>query len=282
MNSELKSKLKKCEQKCEPGGCKSCAADFIVGAIEKMHEYRAMFGNIDDENQIKEFVRNDMIRFINDNNEESQNILIKQAQDSALNNCDADKFEILNMSRGPMWMLVNTTIFSSGTRELEFMVDAMGEQLETLLDRYCMSDVSARIGGGDGSNCDWEEYEATKKYLVKIDDIIQDTLYKIPDESKLITALLGFVDIQGMLDARVKRLFEEDMVCPDEVKVVKLICMKRLNECMEQLMNPRLTFTRLNRRQRMSCTNNLRDKIDNRMVILLRNEVEKGLEDLQN
>ena len=121
-----------------------------------------------------------------------------------------------------MWMLVNTTIFSE-VDELEVMVDAMITQLEELLQQYCGSDVIAPvpINGDEGPNCEWEEYEQTKEYLIKVDEIIQEALFKAKDDSAQMTALLGFVDIQGQYDKRVKKLFENELVCPDEVKMIK-------------------------------------------------------------
>ena len=121
-----------------------------------------------------------------------------------------------------MWMLVNTTIFS-GVDELEVMVDAMVDQLEELLQQYCGSDkvAPAPLNEDEGANCAWEEYEQTKEYLIKVDEIIQESLFKAKDDSAQMTALLGFVDIQGLYDKRVKKLFENELVCPDEVKMIK-------------------------------------------------------------
>ena len=54
-----------------------------------------------------------------------------------------------------------------------------------------------------------------------MDDIIQEALFKGDDDSGRTTALLGFVDIQALLDARVKKLFEEALACPGEVEIIK-------------------------------------------------------------
>lgn len=101
------------------------------------------------------------------------------------------------------------------------MVGAMVEQLDSMLTKYCGSEEVAKSRGPEGPNCDWEEYEQTGKYLGKVDEIIQDALFKTPDDSDQMTALLGFVDIQQKLDKRVKTLFEEELVCPDEVNILK-------------------------------------------------------------
>ena len=93
-----------------------------------------------------------------------------------------------------MWMLVNTTIFS-GVDELEVMVDAMITQLEELLKQYCGADEvgPVRIIGDEGPNCEWEEYQQTKEYLIKVDEIIQESLFKEANDKSKLHAVLGFV-----------------------------------------------------------------------------------------
>ena len=55
----------------------------------------------------------------------------------------------------------------------------------------------------------------------QVDQIIQDALFKAQDEDAQVTALLGFVDVQELFDKRVKKLFENDLQCPDEVDTIK-------------------------------------------------------------
>jgi len=217
-----------------------------------------------------------MIRFINDNDENSRDILIEQATSQVVNECETQKLEIYKKLKAPMWMLVNTTIFSD-IAEVEVMVGAMVEQLDSMLTKYCGSEEVAKSRGPEGPNCDWEEYEQTGKYLGKVDEIIQDALFKTPDDSDQMTALLGFVDIQQKLDKRVKTLFEEELVCPDEVNILKQTYMIQVNRCMAEFMNRNLKFSQMSRSQRMSCTKNLRDSMEERMAELLQREVEKSL-----
>jgi len=282
VNTELKTKLKDCQAQCGPGGCESCAADVLYDAIAKMNDYRTFFNNTDDEESKKEFVRTDMIKYINDNNNEAREILIKKATEGEIDDCEKEKADIYKMTKAPMWMLVNTTIFS-GVDELEVMVDAMITQLEELLIQYCGSDevVSAPQTGDDGPNCEWEEYEQTKEYLIKVDEIIQESLFKAKDDSAQMTALLGFVDIQGLYDKRVKKLFEEELVCPDEVKMIKKEYMTQLNKCMAEFMNGKLKFSEMSRLQRISCTKELRNAMESRMGKLLQFELEKSLNEIE-
>merc|ERR1711892_99099 len=282
VNTELKTKLKDCQAQCGPGGCESCAADVLYDAIAKMNNYRTFFNNTDDEESKKEFVRTDMIKYINDNNNEAREILIKKATEGEIDDCEKEKADIYKMTKAPMWMLVNTTIFS-GVDELEVMVDAMITQLEELLIQYCGSDEvpTSPNTSDDGPNCEWEEYEQTKEYLIKVDEIIQESLFKAKDDSAQMTALLGFVDIQGLYDKRVKKLFEEELVCPDEVKMIKKEYMTQLNKCMAEFMNGKLKFSEMSRLQRISCTKELRNAMESRMGKLLQFELEKSLNEIE-
>merc|ERR1712128_256744 len=282
VNTELKTKLKDCQAQCGPGGCDSCAADVLYDAIAKMNDYKTFFNNTDDEEAKKEFVRGDMIKYINDNNNEAREILIKKATEGEIDDCEKEKADIYKMTKAPMWMLVNTTIFS-GVDELEVMVDAMITQLEELLIQYCGSDEvpTSPNTSDDGPNCEWEEYEQTKEYLIKVDEIIQESLFKAKDDSAQMTALLGFVDIQGLYDKRVKKLFEEELVCPDEVKMIKKEYMTQLNKCMAEFMNGKLKFSEMSRLQRISCTKELRNAMESRMGKLLQFELEKSLNEIE-
>lgn len=94
VDSALKSKLKDCEAEFGPGGCDSCAAEVIYDSVAKMNDFKDFFQNSDDNNQKMEFVRSDMIRFINDNDEKSRDILIEQATSQVVNECDTQKLEI--------------------------------------------------------------------------------------------------------------------------------------------------------------------------------------------
>jgi len=282
VNTELKAKLKDCQAQCGPGGCDSCAADVLYDAVAKMNDYKTFFKNTDDEEAKKEFVRSDMIKFINDNNNEAREILIKKATEGEVDECEQEKSDIYKMTKAPMWMLVNTTIFS-GADELEVMVDAMITQLEELLKKYCGADevTQTRQVGDEGPNCEWEEYQQTKEYLIKVDEIIQESLFKAKDDSAQMTALLGFVDIQGLYDKRVKKLFEDELVCPDEVKTIKKEYMSQLNKCMAEFMNGKLKFSEMSRLQRISCTKELRNAMETRMGGLLKAELEKSLNEIE-
>ena len=119
-------------------------------------------------------------------------------------------------------MLVQTAIQGEDLNELVIMVGTMKELLQQQLGNYCDGDDDVVTSQkGEGPKCDWQEYEHTKEYTIKLDEIIQDSLYKDPEKDSQLNAILGFVEVQEMIDKRVKSLFEAELVCPEEVSVVK-------------------------------------------------------------
>ena len=64
-----------------------------------MDEYKSVFNNTDDDEAKKEFVRTDMIKFINDYNSMNRDILITKATDGKLEECDEDKLEVITMTK---------------------------------------------------------------------------------------------------------------------------------------------------------------------------------------
>ena len=122
-------------------------------------------------------------------------------------------------------MLVNTTIFEAEgeVSQVTTMIEAMKAQLDELHNKYCQTDTSIPETRKDKDevNCEWLELENTKEYLVQIDKIIQDSLFKAKDEEQRKGAMLGFVELRILFDARVTQLFKEGVVCPDELMEIK-------------------------------------------------------------
>ena len=118
-----------------------------------------------------------------------------------------------------MWMLVNTTIFET-LENVAAMVSVMDDELKNKRGDYCNNDDTPPPPST--TNCEWEEYENTKTYLVEVDKTIQENLFKAADspDAKRDT-LLGFVQIQSQFDARVKKLFEDEVRCPEELEQIK-------------------------------------------------------------
>ena len=103
----LEVKLSECQLSCGDG-CNSCAADVLQTNLDKMNSYLEAFENIEDNESKKEFVRSDMIKYINEVNSERREILISKAKatdEPTSPDCESEKLEIYKMTKGPMWML---------------------------------------------------------------------------------------------------------------------------------------------------------------------------------
>ena len=164
----LELKLSDCQLSCG-GGCNSCAAEVLQDSLDKMKSYLEAFENLEDEESKKDFVRSDSIKYINEVNNDRREILISKAKatdDPSLPDCESEKLEIYKMTKGPMWMLVNATIFGE-IAEVETVITTMISMLEKLIDDYCTDGKVPDQPQNSQRNCQWEEYTETKEYLEK-------------------------------------------------------------------------------------------------------------------
>merc|ERR1719210_2276973 len=111
-NTDLKSQLKNCQNEFCPNSCDSCAAEVLFDAVDKMNDFKNFFNSTDDEESKRDFVRSELIKYINDIGNDAREILIKKAKEGKLEECEEEKSGIYKTIKPPMWMLVNTTIFA--------------------------------------------------------------------------------------------------------------------------------------------------------------------------
>merc|ERR1712123_10851 len=275
VSNNLSTKLSSCQVNCGPDGCDSCAADIIYDSIAKLNDYEIFLNSSVDDSAKRDFIQGDMMKYINDINAQTKEILIKKVMEGDIDSCEKENLEIIGVLKQPFWMLVQTAIQGEGEVQLEIMIGTLVELLKQQLENYCAKgNNQKRINQEEGPKCDWEEYEQTKEYLIKVDEIIQDSLFKDPNESSKLDAILGFVEIQGMVDKRVKKLFEDQLVCAEEVSIIKKQYMLQLNKCMAQFMNNNLKFSKMSRIQRISCTKELRNTMEERVTTLLKKELD--------
>ena len=222
-SNELKDKVTDCQKEFCPNDCESCAADILVEAKDKMEFFKeSTLAGSDDEATKKDSIRTDLIKYITDTGNEARKILTEKAS-GPISACETEKLDTYEILKAPMWMVVNTTIFSD-IAMVEEMVEAMIANLNEMIDARCGSDTVI-VKVNNALNCEWDEYEETKNYLEIVDGIIQKNLFKAPEDAEAeqakVEALLGFVDIQAAFDRRVKALFEANLECPDEAKQIK-------------------------------------------------------------
>lgn len=276
--SKIGGLVRKVEAKvstCNP--CNSCAKDILEEAIQKMADYLESFETDRDDSSKLEFVRSDMISYINKNTKEARDLLEKKIEaDGDLNKCDREKLDTFNKCKPPMWMLVNYTIFQE-LPEVTEMITTMEDQLKQKLDMACEGGPTTPPPTTTDTGCEWEEYEHTKEVLELVDETIQNSIFKGKDKGQI---LLGFLQIQEMFDNRVKKLFEDGVQCRDELTKIKTIYMPQLGDCMTDFMNPKLDFENLKRQERILCIKGLRSTMEGRNTQLLQFELESSLSGL--
>lgn len=281
-SATLKNLLKECKAGCGPEGCDSCGAEVLYEMLEKMEYYMQIYNDTEsgrepvDQN---DEVRRDLMKYISSNSEDSSKILGKKIEGN-MDDCDQEKMDVYNRTKNPMWMLVNTTIFTEGIEEPLVMVETMVEMLKQLLQEYCAGEEAPIRKTKEGPSCEWEEYEQTGEYINKIDEIIQESLFKPKGDSAKRDAQFGFVEINGLLNKRVEKLFSDGMVCPNEATAIKKEWMPELNGCMSAFMNNKLKFTQMTRLERIDCTKSLRTNMERRRSDLLSQELEKSIDQI--
>jgi hypothetical protein len=271
----------------QPGACPepgSCAVEIIEDTKSKMEEFMDNFETAADPADSVQFVRNELMKFITGINEKATEIITMKAMLDAgesLDDCTGVKAEVYEKIKGPLWMLVNTTIFGEADA-VQAMITAMQGQLDTLHGMYCQDEETPEvIETDDDPQCEWMELEQTKEYLEKVDEIIQESLFKGNDEEARKGAMLGFVDLRKQFDERVTFLFKRGVQCPAELMRIKTEYMSDLNKCMAQFMNPKLIFADMSRIERITCTKEIRNKMETQMIKLLQFEVTSSLDKIQ-
>jgi len=280
---DLKRREKDCQEKCST--CNDCLVIKLKGTIEKMKTFDrnivdSLYGEQSEKERVRQQVREELIEYINENNEIFLRVLKLKAEGKETDSCEARWSEWFKTTlKVPMWMLVNTTIFAEYS-EIELTIKQSIVLLEEMLTDPEVNECSSTPPPPPPpEKCEWSEYEQTKKYLERVDQTIQEDLFKNGNSNR-VGALLGFVDIQAMLDNRVKELYEDQTVlhCPNEIPYIKKKYMITLQECMQDFMETEEEdFKKLTRLRRISCIKRLRTIMEQRMSDLLTFEINQNL-----
>jgi predicted RNase H-like nuclease (RuvC/YqgF family) len=122
IRNEVKRLLDQCQEKC-PGECDSCGAEKIDEVSEKLKDYRANLEDLE-EQDAKESIRTDLMSFLTATNTEMTDLLKEKAEKGELDECGTERLEVIDKIKGPLWMMVNITIFGDGATMIE-MIDAL-------------------------------------------------------------------------------------------------------------------------------------------------------------
>jgi hypothetical protein len=280
---DLSRREEECMEKCST--CNDCLVIKLKETIEKMKTFdsnivNSLYGEQSEKERVRQQVREEMIEYINENNGIYLRVLTLKAEGNDVDSCE-DRWSgwFKNTLKVPMWMLVNTTIFAEYS-EIELTIKQSIVLLEEMLTDPEVNECSSTPRPPPPpENCEWNEYEQTKLYLERVDQTIQESLFKNGQASR-VGALLAFVELQGMMDNRVKELYEDQTVlhCPNEIPFIKKKYMHTLGDCMQEFMDTNEEgFGKLTRLRRISCTKRLRSMMEQRMADLLTFEINTNL-----
>jgi len=274
VRSDANRALEQCIRAC-PGGktCSSCGTEMIDKIMEKLNDYEITLEDLDEE-AAKDEIRSNVMTFLGEINTQMTELLQKKAKladGETLEECDIQTLEIINKAKGPLWMLVRASISGDAATLTQFIAGLKDVLLE-MREQYCAgNDKPIR---DDSISCETEEITQAQEFIVEIDTIIAENIFKKNDEESRRNAMLGIIDLKAVFEQRVRKLFIDDLVCEEEVEQIKTVYANKLTDCLSQMMNPRIDFSSLDRSQRVACLKDLRNEIETRRGDLLLKEIE--------
>jgi len=277
IKNDVQRQLDQCREKC-PSECDSCGSEKIEELKLKLQEYKSIIEDLEEEDA-KENVRGDLMTYLANANKEMTELLTQKAEseEGELPICEAEKLKVLEAIKGPLWMMVNITIFGDENQMTE-MIIALEAALDDMRSEYCGVDPIIPKTTTDDNTCDQDEIDAAREFIAQIDEIISKNLFKTDDDGEARkAAMIGFIEIKSAFDDRVQLLFKDDLKCRDEVEQLKNVYMDEITNCLAEMMNPRYRFEELSRAQRVACIKNLRITIEDRRGELLMNEIERRI-----
>jgi len=262
--------------------CDACGAEKIDEVLDKLQDYNISLITREEEDA-KETIRSDLISYLTQLNTEMTNLLTTkiESEEGELEKCDAETLEVINSAKAPLWMLVNITIFGDGAIINE-MVVALNAALLEMRTKYCdsSSTVSIAVGDDDDDNkCYLEEIDTAGEWIIEIDKVIATNLFKTGDDQgqARTDAMLGFLEIKSNMEERVRQLFQENLVCKEEVDQIKQFYSEHITRCLAEMMNPKYRFETKTRAEKVQCIKGLRVAIEQRRGELLLKEVERRI-----
>ncbi|TRY76845.1 hypothetical protein TCAL_06875 [Tigriopus californicus] len=273
VRNDAKRLLEDCQQRC-PGECDSCGAERIDEVADKLADYKA---NLEDlsEDEAKESIRGDLMQYLTQTNADMTDLLREKAENDELDECGMEKLDVINKVKGPLWMMVNITIFGDANTMTE-MVNALEQALSEMRSQYCGPDNSTapEPKSDDTNECDLEEINKAKEWISDIDEIIANDIFKNENDEGRRKAMLGLIDLKSVMDDRVRELFQDNLQCKEEVEQIKNIYAQKITDCLSEMMNPRYRFDLLGRAERVQCVKDLRILLEDRRGVLLMREIE--------
>lgn len=284
LRNDVERQVSQCKQDC-PSECDSCGSAKIEELKLKLQEHKSIIEDLEDE-EAKENIRNDLMQYLTKANTEMTDLLKQKAESedgATLEVCGTEELEVLEAVKGPLWMMVNVSIFETEA-VLGEMITALEAALDEMGGKYCSSTPrSDPAPTGEDDTCDLEEINKARDFIQEIDDIISENLFKAGDDDNQARrdAMLGIIDLKSLMDDRVRQLYIGEPICHEEVHQIKNTYNDQLTKCLAEMMNPRVDFGSKSRAERVQCVKELRIAIEDRRGVLLLREVEKSIQQAQ-
>merc|ERR1740129_1294471 len=283
LRNDVERQVSQCKQDC-PSECDSCGSAMIEELKLKLQEHKSIIEDLEDE-EATENIRNDLMQYLTKANTEMTDLLKQKAEseDGTLEDCEGEKLEVLIAVKGPLWMMVNVSIFETED-VLGEMITAFEAALDEMGGQYCsVGPKTPDLPIGEDDTCDLEEINKAGDFIQEIDDIISENLFKAGDDDVQARrdAMLGIIDLKSAMDDRVRQLYIGEPICHEEVHQIKNTYNDQLTKCLGEMMNPRVDFGSKSRAERVQCVKELRIAIEDRRGVLLLREVEKSIQQAQ-
>merc|ERR1712172_396108 len=184
LRNDVERQVSQCKQDC-PSECDSCGSAKIEDLKLKLQEHKSIIEDLEDE-EAKENIRNDLMQYLTKANTEMTDLLRQKAESedgATLEDCGREELEVLDAVKGPLWMMVNVSIFETED-VLGEMITALEAALDEMGGKYCSSTprpIDPKTDGEDDT-CDLEEINKARDFIQEIDDIISENLFKAGDD----------------------------------------------------------------------------------------------------
>jgi len=284
LRNDVERQVAQCKQDC-PSECDSCGSAKIEELKLKLQEHKSIIEDLEDE-EAKDNIRNDLMQYLTKANTEMTDLLKQKAESedgATLEDCGREELEVLEAVKGPLWMMVNVSIFETED-VLGEMITALEAALDEMGGKYCSSTPQRDNPPiGEDDTCGLEEINKARDFIQEIDDIISENLFKAGDDDVQARrdAMLGIIDLKSLMDDRVRQLYIGEPICHEEVHQIKNTYNDQLTKCLAEMMNPRVDFGSKSRAERVQCVKELRIAIEDRRGVLLLREVEKSIQQAQ-
>ena len=126
--------------------------------------------------------------------------------------------------RDLFWSLANKTIGVDDKKKILLKIDATINSLEDKLEIVCGKvESSDNVNAIDIPECEQAEYDHASDFISQIDKTLKTRNINIKEGKTSL--MLGYLDLQSMLNTRVSELFQDQLCCPQEVQSIKMIYM---------------------------------------------------------